>query len=241
VNNIAFVTYTHENASDLWKPYFDSLDEYASGIKSYCFSNKITSDFDHHIFMEYDDNKNYCQEFIRNLKNIEEEYFIYMQEDFFLYRQINQQKIEDYLDLLKDTNFSFIRLLKCGDVSNIKLHDDLYFVTDPGKKHASINSFSMQPTIWRKKDFISLYEIANNDRFGEYWTNLEAMNKLNLLGLYCYNEESKRGMDHYDSSVFPYIATAIIKGKWNTLEYYKELQLVFEKYNINKSIRGENK
>jgi hypothetical protein len=241
MNDIAFVTYTHENAADLWEPYFDSLDEYASGIKSYCFSNKLTNKFVNHLFLQYDDSKNYCQEFIRNLNNIEEEYFIYMQEDFFLYDHVDQEKISNYLELLKKTPFSFIRLLKCGDVTSTKLHSDLYFITEPGKKHASINSFSMQPTIWRKKDFISLYELANNEKFGEYWTNLDAMNKLNLLGLYCYNEEQKRGMDHYNSNVFPYIATAVVKGKWNTLEYYEELELIFKKYSIEKNIRGENK
>ena len=50
--------------------------------------------------------------------------------------------------------------------------------------------------------------------------------------------EKKRGIYHYDSPVFPYIATAINKGKWNMTEYYKELDLLFKEYNINPFNRG---
>ena len=38
-----------------------------------------------------------------------------------------------------------------------------------------------------------------------------------------YKGENKRGAHHYDSSVYPYIATAIVKGKWNVTEYKNEL------------------
>jgi hypothetical protein len=51
--------------------------------------------------------------------------------------------------------------------------------------------------------------------------------------------EIKRGVYHCDSIVFPYIATAINKGKWNTSEYKKELDILFKEYNINPNMRGE--
>lgn len=53
-----------------------------------------------------------------------------------------------------------------------------------------------------------------------------------------FENEPKRGLYHWDSFCFPYIATAIVKGKWNFLEYSKELSILLEKYNINKNIRG---
>jgi hypothetical protein len=51
-------------------------------------------------------------------------------------------------------------------------------------------------------------------------------------------DEKKRGMYHYDSSVFPYIATAINKGKWNYSEYQTELDSLFAEYQINPFERG---
>jgi hypothetical protein len=43
---------------------------------------------------------------------------------------------------------------------------------------------------------------------------------------------------HYDSFVYPYVATAINKGKWNLNEYTEELNPIFEEYGINPFERG---
>ena len=50
--------------------------------------------------------------------------------------------------------------------------------------------------------------------------------------------EKKRGMYHYDSIVFPYIATAINKGKWNMSEYQTELDKMFNEYGVMPFERG---
>ena len=50
--------------------------------------------------------------------------------------------------------------------------------------------------------------------------------------------EKQRGKYHCDSIVFPYIATAINKGKWNMSEYREELDKLFGEYNINPFERG---
>ena len=41
--------------------------------------------------------------------------------------------------------------------------------------------------------------------------------------MFLYNNERKRGKNHWDSNYFPYIATAIVKGEWNFMEYKTEL------------------
>ena len=53
-----------------------------------------------------------------------------------------------------------------------------------------------------------------------------------------FGNEKQRGIYHYDSLVFPYIATAINKGKWNMSEYSNELDKLFGEYNINPFERG---
>ena len=40
-------------------------------------------------------------------------------------------------------------------------------------------------------------------------------------------------MAHHDSSTYPYIATAIVKGMWNVSEYPEELKEVFNEYSID--------
>jgi hypothetical protein len=63
-------------------------------------------------------------------------------------------------------------------------------------------------------------------------------NKYNCLYTYDKFFDNKRGKYHYDSCVFPYIATAIVKGKWNITDYPKEIREILEEYKIDPNIRG---
>lgn len=239
MDNVAFFTYTHTNCKDVWPVYVDLLQKYCQDVKNYMCINEW-HEIKNSKTIFYDDSKNYCQEFARMLQTVNEDYVIYMQEDFLLYDYVKQDKIKNYINVLENTDFSFIRLIKCGQTTEKKFINDLYFVTEKDVQHSSIYSFSMQPTIWKRKHLIDLYKITNLPRFGESLLFTEALNKLNMNGLYCFNNEKKRGISHYDSYVFPYIATAIVKKKWNTLEYNTELQNIFKTYNIDSNIRGEN-
>ena len=60
----------------------------------------------------------------------------------------------------------------------------------------------------------------------------------NIKGLYHYDNEKKRGLNHYDTLVYPYVATALVRGKWNMSEYGNELSRLTEKYKININNRG---
>ena len=48
----------------------------------------------------------------------------------------------------------------------------------------------------------------------------------------------KRGKFHCDSEYYPFIATALFKGKWTISEYPIELKKLFTKYKIDPLIRG---
>ena len=51
---------------------------------------------------------------------------------------------------------------------------------------------------------------------------------------------ARRGIFHFDNPVYPYVATAIGKGKWNLSEYVAELSKVFSEYGIDPSFRGSH-
>jgi hypothetical protein len=240
VKNLAYVTYTHSNCADIWNAYFARLDKYTNySIDSYVFSNLNTEIYENHTFLLYDDNRSYSDEFIRILNAIPQEYFIYMQEDFILYDNVDLDRIKKYIDILEnDRSISYIRMIKCGTVTEQKYVENLYYVSSDGKQNKSVNSFSMQPTIWRKSDFIKLYKMTGALRFGESLDYAKSMNTLNINGLYHYAGEPKRGGNHYDTYVFPYIATAIVKGKWNVSEYPDELKTLFREFNIQSLKRG---
>lgn len=238
MDNITLFTYTHSNCKDIWPIYFDLLDKHAPTFKSLVASNTVCEDYPKHKFVSYED-KNYCKEIADIVENnIDSEYLIYMQEDFFLYADVNLDELNYVKSFLDETIVSYTRLIKCGEVTNFSIKDKIYWIQTPDQPHSSITSVSFQPTLWKTKDFVQVYRNTPYTRFQEGIEFAMSMNKLNYYATYYFNNEPKRGMMHYDSSVFPYIATAVVKGKWNISEYSEYLVNILNKYNIDVTIRG---
>ena len=53
-----------------------------------------------------------------------------------------------------------------------------------------------------------------------------------------FDEESNLRGGHYDDKCLPYIATALVAGKWNIGEYQEELDALAEEYDVDLSVRG---
>jgi hypothetical protein len=168
------------------------------------------------------------------LKALPNEFFIYLQEDFFLYDRVDMVKIREYETYLKEhPEYSFVRLLKSGALGNKKITDTLYEIESTNQ-----DIFSMQATIWRSSDYIKLLEEVKDEKWLENYKYRDAAIKLGIKGLYHYDGEPKRGGAHYDSKVYPYIATALVRGKWNLSEYPKELGKIGQDHNIDFTKRG---
>ena len=99
----------------------------------------------------------------------------------------------------------------------------------------SFSKFSIQPTIIRKD---ILLQIASNVGALNIWDFENAIVGSGMDFMARRGDEKKRGLYHYDSFVYPYVATAINKGKWNLKEYTEELNPIFDEYNINPFERG---
>ena len=96
----------------------------------------------------------------------------------------------------------------------------------------------MQATIWKTEDYIKLLETVKEDKWLETPEYANIMNRIGMKGMYHYDNEPKRGSNHFDTNVYPYIATALVKGKWIMSEYDRELSPILTKNNIDKNKRG---
>ena len=240
--NIPIITYTNSRCSDALVIYLDLLRKYY-GIPSHTIlTDRIIYDnksepLPNIKYITYNDKDPFYDIWIRCLSNFQSKYFLYMQEDFFLYKPVNADLLNYYLQVMEENDhISCIRLLKSGINSNIPAEgiSSLFYVD-----YNTDYPFSMQPTIWRTKDFLKIQETKIQVIPWDEWKiNGDVLLKLDLTSLYHYNNESKRGMSHYGSDVFPYIATALVKGKWNTKEY-PELKVILKEYNVDISKRGE--
>jgi len=229
---ICYITYTNSKCSDIWEMFLIEQKKYSS-IPLYFISDSVVLNEKENTLL-YENGEPYFESWVRSLSSIPYEYFIYLQEDFILYDHVNQEKINQYLNFLKtNQEFSFIRLLKSGSLNQNKVLDTLYEI-----ESTNSDIFSMQATIWRKDDYVKIMNGTKNKIWLENETYRDFMIQNNLKGLYHYDGESKRGLNHYDSTVYPYIATALVRGKWNMSEYGNELSIPINEHGIDVNIRG---
>jgi hypothetical protein len=243
-NNIAFICYSHSEYSDVWDMFFGQLDKYLPNIKKYLFTDKVNKIIADDInVITYDDKLSYSDRVSYCLSSIDEEICLFHHEDMVLYNSPDLESLNKLYELLINYNIDYIKLLKGGHIEDIKLEDipinSLYYIPHTGYKL----SFAIQPTLWKVNKLLEVYKnsstttLTGNKAAGNFELSAsDYINNSDILGLYWFNNETKRGAHHYNSSVYPH-GNFISKGKWVYSEY-NELEELHNKYNINKNIRG---
>jgi hypothetical protein len=213
---------------DIWPMFFGQLKKYVGDTKVYVAVNEDDTQISDYIRIIYDDKKEYTERWKEILDKIEEETFMFMHEDMILFDKLNFQLLEKYIGYVSNEVVDSVKLILAGSEFEQSSIDSTLVTNEYSK-------FSIQPTITRKDIF---KEKVNSVSSLNIWQFEEAISITGKDFMVKIGGERKRGIYHYDSLVFPYIATAINKGKWNLNEYTKELNPMFEEYNINPFERG---
>ncbi len=236
--NVAVVTYTTSKYADLWPVHFGQLSEHLGGIKSYVFSDKGSGakfDFKEHELIEHDDAAQYWFQYVTGLDQVKEDYVIYLQDDFFLYADVDHNLVSKVRDYLASTEYDFARMIRAGYQTPLNKHTkDNFFEVDM----ATQDAFSMQATMWKKGRLRNLYTHVASAKWleGEHW-NVGAR-QTGVKGVFTWNGEPPVGKFHYDSKVWPYVCTAVCKGLWAMDEYPEIMKGLMAKYNIDVNLRG---
>lgn len=253
LKNIAVVTYTNTKCHDILRIHANQIEEYAGNIKSYILTDqepKTLINAGAHEVILYDDNKPYYKQWVESLNSIEEEYIIYLQEDFLLFDDVKYDEIKKCVNFLSNSEYSFVRFSKFElqmavhggrrgfnrkDFLDIKLEENIYdaYCQDP-----DCYSFMMQATIWKKNDFVRLYNAAESKMWYEdiFWN--EATRSAKIQGAFYYSGGLKLGKFHYESHIWPHVCTAVGSGKWSITHHDNRLRDILKKYNVDTSIRG---
>jgi hypothetical protein len=219
--------YTHTSYSDVWIPLFDS-------IKTYLPDAKITVALNEPMIIEgvdnlitYDENLPYTERLYSIMESMDDEPFIFMHEDMFLYDYPRLDLIEKYFEYVKEGLAKSIKLIPVGTTFYQTDFDSTLHKTEFSK-------FSIQPTVTNRKSIFHFLSSVKNLNIWEFEAQMQ-----NEEGCFvtAFGNEKKIGIFHYESLIFPYIATAIVKGKWNMSEY-PILEEILQKHKIDKNIRG---
>lgn len=241
MNKIAVVVNTVSSCSDIWPMFFNQFEKFFPRQKIYVFTDSAKGLPDNCTPIIYNPSDSYRTQYLNCIKQVGEKYCITLNEDYVLYSKVNVEELLyciEFLDLFSD--FSFVRLTKGTEYHEPIFKYKLYLMSNN-----NMWFFSQVAGIWRTRDLEKIHEHAPESgmAFKVQGPQLEIVandvcKNLHLQGVFYYNGEPKRGSAHYDSSIFPYIASAVIKGKWNLTEYLSELTPLFEQYHIDPSIRG---
>ncbi|HBY69046.1 MAG TPA: hypothetical protein DEG69_15645 [Flavobacteriaceae bacterium] len=250
LTDLSIAVNTHSSSSDIWPLFFSQLENYflepsrQQGFKGtvYVFTDDCVGIPTKYKSVLYNKKESFRTQYLECIKEVEDEFVLYLNEDYILYDSVNLSKISEYLKILNaDPNLSFIRFTRGPNITDKKLSSDLFYLS-----HDQPFFYSQTAAIWRKSVLQKIHELGPNLHIGpkgvtdghfEVEANKICKN-LNLQGVVAYNNEPMRGEYHYDSCVFPYIASAVVKGKWNLKEYSKELFPLLLTHKINISERG---
>ena len=242
IEDLRMVIWSHSTYSDLWEMFFGELEENASFFKKTLLVEKeVDFDFKDCDVIVNDEKLPWCQRLTNCLEKIDENYIVWMLEDFIVYDTVNIDDIARLKSFLEKSEYSYVKLLRAGIDGGKEVIENVYEVPRDNKYLYSLNA-----TIWKKEELIRLFKSYRPDKlFGAL--EIEASKTCRELGIYgCYHyaNEPKRARLHYDSSVFPHVMSAIKGGcvgkrpRWNMTQYNHELNILLKKYNIDRNIRG---
>lgn len=232
-NTFKFLLYTNYQYSDLWEMSICQIKKYFNN-EIICFTDLETEIIKNNCkSVIYKNEHSYTERLSHGLESLpDDDVYIFLHEDMILYDNPDISKIEDMVNIVYNEKIDFIKLHRSDSgFPDERISEYLYKIN----KNSYYN-FVIQPTICKNKFLKKLFKSAGSRSIWDF--EAAAKYLFDYTGAYCYLDEKKRGMFHYDSKVFPHIATAISKGKWNYSEYSNELNILLSHYNINKSIRG---
>ena len=245
IQNIPWITHTHTDYYDVLKIYEGEMpyllwgdkfwDNHFYLVNAEQMNQKLEYQLTGKCFY-YDDEISYPQRILNILSNIDSEYIVLDHEDMFLYKKANIDKINRSLELIVNKELDSIRFIKNINAKYTPIKEN------GSVEKISSNSewiFSIQPSVWRKEALKNILKKNLNVNIWELeYKSQKVVRELGIKIGVLSGDSKKRGIYHCDSEYYPYIATALFKGKWTISEYEKELKSIFKKYQIDPLIRG---
>lgn len=224
---VTVLVYTHSSMMDILPGFLGRLEKFLpEKHKVYIAVDAPVPVPYEQVF--YDDNDLYTDRLKKVLKKIKEETVLFIHEDMILYGEVDMVRLLKYQDYVSRGVVSSVKLILVGD-SFTACDVDSELVTN------SYARFSVQPTLINTKYFLDL--VSRFPRL-TIWGFEESVSSGFLDVMPRLGGEAKRGLYHYDSIVFPYVATGVTKGKWLMSEYPRELSEFVSEYGIDVSVRG---
>jgi hypothetical protein len=235
----AAIFYSHSDYSDVWPAMFGQTDKYLPGVRKYLFSDQSTPELHREGWeiIRYDDTMRYQQRMTHCLDLVEEDIVLFHHEDMFLYQEPKREVLDEFIELIEEGEVDIVKLIRASysEHRSAKVTSSEFIYENPQDLQ-----FAIQPSLCDKEKLRLIYDKTSGDNIWEFESNSSAISSYFKIktGMVYTESDIKRGQFHWDSSIYPYIATAVVKGRWNFSDYSKELPPILEEYSIDYEKRG---
>ncbi len=241
--DILFIVNTHSSYHDVFDLFYKQFRRHCSRSRLAVFTDKVMTLEARDYVIRYDPCLDFRSQYLSCLETIEDPFCITLNDDYFLTGAPNWVILERlYYDLRANSAYSFIRLLRGHNFSDATMggSSDL-FHCDPLVDFV----FSQVATLWRTRRLEFVYSAVLPSGIARKGKELQAevladhfCRLHGIKGGSYFAGEPKRGHSHYDSSVLPHVASAVVDGKWNLKEYQNELIPLFRESGLDMHLRG---
>ncbi|MFQ3548801.1 MAG: hypothetical protein SNJ70_03510 [Armatimonadota bacterium] len=243
LENFAILVNSTDSFEDCWQPFFKLFNTFWQNCEVPIYLNTESKEFSYpnlNIICTKVGN-NYRKKgrppwgwcLIECLKSIEEDYILYLQEDYFVYDNINTEILYQLIDILSNVSWSHQDCSHIG-LTHFGSHSPFHLTEFPMLWEIDRNAnyrLSLQAGLWKKESLIKyINERDTGWNFEEIGSKRSRQYKERFLTV------NRHIFNPNNELIIPYIHTGIIRGKWNE-EAVVEL---FKQHNIevDYSIRG---
>lgn len=234
IDNLAFILYSHSSLKWIWNAFTGETEKYfpIDCSKYFFCDTQLQNDLNYKNII-YKNADPYAKRLRDCLQEVKEDYVLIHHEDMIFYDDVDAEQFRYYFEILKcNEQFSCLKLVKSGISFSYpqQFTNNIYYLQDDEKY-----LFVVQPCIWKKCDLI---KILNECSDYSIYQLEEETNKYikenNYKFIFAWNalEDKKKGLYHWDNSSYPFINSALFKGKWNDSEYDIEIENIKREYGL---------
>lgn len=217
---ISIVVSSCDAFQDCWEPFVHSLKHVwpQSKIKTYLISNTKEIKDERVSFIKVGKDLGWASNLKKALLQIDSEYILYLQEDYFLTVPISDSTIEKHVEYMEKEKIDYLRL-SAPFYNQYRISDSPYSKSPLKKRYA----LCLQAAIWKRSSFLEILLEGNTGWDFEYKIiNYIKENNITIKSLVLHSDFFlEQGISYVDG-------TAVRKGKWTVAgaKYLKEMGFI---------------
>ena len=226
------ILHTHSQYSFLWKATISLLEKHASIFKIFWVSDTLLNYSlpDNFVFIQYQANMNWSERIKIALKEINDVYIFYIQEDWLLIDNIVISRIEWLLNFMEKNNVDFMMSYTTGKQTYQPIIKTDYHDYDIIK----IKGHWLQPAVWKYTLFEKVVNLNISLKQLESKIVDDITESANCYSI-VYNKNTYVSIPTF---FFPHIHS-IVNGEW-TFNKYPNLKKIIESFEIDTTLRNIN-